>query len=119
MKFAQTTGNRVAIAVAAGLSVAEVADVLGISEPTLRHRFAGEIKNGRQRMLLENLLRLDRAAARGSVSAMKALVSMFSDGALHVGKKTRQQQQAEAAAAALDEWGDDLNLGPWPSTSPQ
>ncbi len=52
LKFKRTTGNRVAMAVAAGLSVAEIADALGISQPTLRDRFGNEIKNGRQQMLL-------------------------------------------------------------------
>ncbi len=99
------------MAVAAGLSVAEVADVLGISQPTLRDRFGTEIKNGRQRMLLENVLRLDNAAARGSVSAMKFLVTMFSNGGIYVGKKVRQQQAAEAAMQS-DEWGDLLDLSP-------
>jgi hypothetical protein len=98
--------NTVETCVAGGLSVQETAAVLGISQNTLRSNFSDELQNGRARKFAEILVLLDRAAKRGSVGAMKYLLTLFSGGTSAViGKKQRQQQAAENAAG---EWGDDL-----------
>jgi IS30 family transposase len=68
---------RVALAVSIGMSVAELANVLGVSKSTVERTFAPEIATGRNVKRLENALRLDRAAGKGNVSAMKALAVMM------------------------------------------
>ncbi len=68
-KPTQRVRNRVEIAAAAGISAAEIAAVLGISRATLEQHFVDELRHGRVRKHIENLVRLDRAAQRGSVSA--------------------------------------------------
>jgi hypothetical protein len=68
-----------------------VAAILGINRDTLGIRFRDELKKGRSREFLQVITALDRAAKRGSVSAMKCLLTLFSNGALF-GKKQRQQQ---------------------------
>jgi hypothetical protein len=101
--------NTVEICVAGGLSLQETATVLGICQNTLRANFADELQNGRARKFAEILVRLDRAAARGSVGAMKYLLTLFSGGMSPiVGKKQRRQQAAESALEGGSEWGDDL-----------
>lgn len=107
-KPTRRTRDQVEIAIAGGLSASEVAIVVGISRSTLELRFADELKNGRARKLAHVLFLLDRAAKRGSVSAMKFLLTIFSNGApAHLGKKALAQRQA--ANAGLDtEWGSDL-----------
>jgi hypothetical protein len=73
--------NTVEICVAGGLSLQETATVLGICQNTLRANFADELQNGRARKFAEILVRLDRAAARGSVGE----ISIHSCVGRHVG----------------------------------
>jgi hypothetical protein len=100
--------DRVEIMVAGGLSASDVAVVIGVSRPTLEAHFADELKNGRVRKRVQILCMLDKAAKRGSVSAAKFLLTIFSDGPVHIGKKARRQQAAESACVN-SEWGDDLH----------
>jgi AraC-like DNA-binding protein len=86
-KPTQIDRHTVSIATASGLSEAETAALVGVSRATLRTHFSGELRDGRGRELVTNLLRLDRAAQRASVSAAKFLVSCFSIGAPKLGGK--------------------------------
>jgi DNA-binding NarL/FixJ family response regulator len=107
LKPSQRQRKLAEMCVAAGMSHVEIAAVLGISKPTLELHFADELRNGRVRRFAEVLVLLDRAARRGSVSAMKFLATLFSGGtSAVVGKKQRQQQEAENVGGG--EWGDDL-----------
>jgi hypothetical protein len=102
--------NTVEICVAGGLSLQETATVLGICQNTLRANFADELQNGRTRKFAQILERLDRAAARGSVGAMKYLLTLFSGGtSTIVGKKALKMQQAADVLEGGTEWGDDLH----------
>jgi transcriptional regulator with XRE-family HTH domain len=97
--------NVVETAAAAGLTELQIAAVIGIARPTLREYFCDELKNGRARKFARMVILLDRAAERGSVSAMKFLSLLFSGGA-YIGKKQRQEQEAANPAGGI--WGDDL-----------
>jgi hypothetical protein len=102
--------EQVEIAAAAGMSASDVAVVIGISRPTLEAHFADELKNGRIRKFAQVLVLLDRESKRGSVSASKYLLTLFSGGMSPiVGKKQRRQQAAESALEGGSEWGDDLH----------
>jgi hypothetical protein len=68
--------RRIVHGIAIGLTLEELAADLGIPYGTLRRVFANEIKIARVRVRLDNVGRLDRAAAAGNVSAMKALLQM-------------------------------------------
>jgi len=97
-KASKSTRDTVETAVAAGVSTSEIAAVLGISRTTLHSHFADELKNGRARKLVQALRMLDRAAKRGSVAAMKYLVSVFSGQApAKIGKKELARRRAEDA----------------------
>lgn len=73
--------SRVRVLLLAGLSKGRIADELGVSLPTLnKHYFAGgriSLRQVREMALAEararNLLQLERAAATGNVSAIKAV----------------------------------------------
>ena len=70
-----------------------------IPEPPINVRFWG--KSGRL---------LDRAAKRGSVSAMKFLLTVFSNGSTaRLGKKEAAQRAAENAVADDSVWGDNYS----------
>jgi hypothetical protein len=96
------------ICVAAGMTQVEIAAVLGISKPTLELHFADELKNGAARRRADMLVLLDRAARRGSVSAMKYLDTLFFGGASALVGKKRAQEQAADDALTSSEWADDL-----------
>jgi hypothetical protein len=102
--------NMVEICVAGGLSLQETATVLGICQNTLRANFPDELQNGRARKFAEILVRLDRAAARGSVGAMKFLLTVVLGGTSAViGKKELKQRAAADVLDGGSEWGDDLH----------
>lgn len=69
--------HRVQLAVAAGMTLPEIAAALDISRSTLSKLFADDIANGRAKCRLENICRLDKAAAAKNVAAMKALAVMM------------------------------------------
>jgi AcrR family transcriptional regulator len=111
-KPTRRTREQVEIAIAGGLSASEVASVVGISRSTLERHFADELKNGRVRKLAHVLCLLERAAKRGSVSAMKFLLTVFSNGTTaRLGKKEATQRAAENVVADDTVWGDDLQPG--------
>ena len=109
-KVTQRLRHQVSIGAAAGLTECEVATVIGISRATLRVHFADELRSGRARALVQNLVRLDRAAARGSTSAAKFLVGVFSNGAPALGGKKARAEAAAKVAGAGTEWGELLQV---------
>jgi hypothetical protein len=64
--------DRVALLAAGGIPQPAIAAVLGCCERTLRNYFAVELETGRGVKRAQNLERLEAAAKRGNVSAMKA-----------------------------------------------
>lgn len=70
--------SKAALLFAMGRSVAEVADALGITQPTLRKHYFSEVQR-RDAMLLklegDTLLKLFEAAEGGNVGAMKELMA--------------------------------------------
>jgi hypothetical protein len=110
LKPSQRQRKLAEICVAAGRTHVEIAAVLGISKPTLELHFADELKNGAARRRAEVLVMLDRAARRGSVSALKHLDTLFSGGTSAViGKKELKQRAAADVLDGNSEWGDDLH----------
>ena len=102
--------KRVSMLVATGMGERGIALALKCSRETLRTHFADELQDGRDLYRAELLDLLQRAANKGSVSAMRHLDKRTSGetanpGGFAGGKKA---EQAKAAEAAMGEWGDDL-----------
>jgi hypothetical protein len=105
--------------IAAGFPEAAIAIAIGCCQNTLRRNFATELQNGRVLRRLENLLRLERQAAAGSVGAMRILEGIFcraENKQLQVkgkavprpSKRVLAQRAATTAGGAGSGWGDDL-----------
>jgi AraC-like DNA-binding protein len=108
--FKPTRRQRRRVELLAGeASEVAIAQQLGVSLPTLRKHFAAELEFGRLRVLADALERLDRAAAKGNVSAAKALVARKDPlrpattdrEGVRLGKKA--EAEAEALAPVEDE----------------
>lgn len=69
--------HRVQLAIAVGMTLPEIASALDISRSSLSKLFSADIASGRAKRRLDNVCRLDRAAAAGSVAAMRTLATMF------------------------------------------
>ena len=69
----------VMLAVAGGMSLELIADALEVSRRTLCRTFSRELAIGRAKKMLENIKRLDAAAAAGNVSAMKYFHALMLD----------------------------------------
>ena len=69
----------VELAVAGGMSLEWIADALEISRRTLCRTFVRELAIGRSKKMLENIKRIDAAAAAGNVSAMKYFHALMLD----------------------------------------
>jgi hypothetical protein len=114
---------------AGGITEPAIATVLGISPKTLRNYFAVQLETGRGVKRAQNLERLEAAAKRGNVSAMKALAAAFDRGehqeqiagetaavrreraeaAVRERMSKRQLEQRDALTAGQDtDWGTDL-----------
>jgi predicted transcriptional regulator len=106
--------SRVVLLVAAGFSEPSIADVLGICQNTLRKHFPEELRSGRYRKLAENLDRLDRAAAKGNVTAQKYLDARLGAAVAAppqqeaLGKKEIRQLEAQSAPHD-SEWSELLH----------
>jgi hypothetical protein len=72
-----TQRRRLMRGIAAGLTLNELADDLGMAYGTMRRVFASEIKTARVRLILDNLDRLHTAADDGNVSAMRELARIM------------------------------------------
>jgi hypothetical protein len=125
--------NRVMLLAAAGLRELAIAAVLGICRRTLQTYFAAELATGRAIKRALNLERLEAAAKRGNVSAMKALrrpsiaVNTRSRSPAnlrrHVGRpeaavrerltKPALEERAAATAGLNSDWSDDLQPPDW------
>ena len=70
-----TPENRSKVRFLAGMSTAHyrIAEIIGISQPTLRSYYATDLQVGALDVHAENLARLHDAAAKGNVAAIKAL----------------------------------------------
>jgi hypothetical protein len=77
---------------AGGIPQPAIAAVLGCCERTLRNCFKAELETGRGVKRAQNLERLEAAAKRGNVSAMKALAQAFDRG------ESQEQIAGETAA---------------------
>jgi AraC-like DNA-binding protein len=121
--------DRVMLLTAGGLTEPAIAAVLGCCERTLRNCFKAELETGRGVKRAQNLERLEAAAKRGNVSAMKALAAAFDRGehqeqiagetaavrreraeaAVRERMSKRQLLQRDALTAGQDtDWGTDL-----------
>ncbi len=92
----QSQRNQVALLIAAGMSEPGIAAAVGICQNSLRKHFADELMTGHAVKMAENLQRIERAAERGSVSAMRYLDERF--GLVperRLGKKARAQLEAD------------------------
>jgi len=123
---------------AGGIPEPAIAHMLGISQNTLRKHFEFELNCGRGVKRAQNLKRLEKAADKHNVAAMKALHVLFDKGETadllaepdyDVGRRAQQEAKVkrrptkkqivadEAFSAGLDnEWGEDL--APLPGTKP-
>jgi hypothetical protein len=61
------------------MSLELIADALEVSRRTLGRTFTRELAVGRSKKMLENIKRLDAAAAAGNVSAMKYFHALMLD----------------------------------------
>jgi hypothetical protein len=116
--------EKVKLYLAGSISEPVVAHRLGISQNTLRKHFAEELEFGRDLKRADNLDRLERAANKGNVSAMKHLDAKFATSAAensftapapHASSETGKKQQAQAAAKDAGQgtgWGNDLAIPP-------
>ena len=109
---AEVYENVEVLAAAGNLSQEEIADAIGVSEPTLRKYFRKELDHARSRQRAEALECLARGMRKGNVSAAKAyLAELDRQGAAialnqrrHApppqGKKAAAKADADAAVAA-------------------
>lgn len=105
------TREKVEILLAAGMPVWQLAQAIGVSEPTLREYYAAELDGGRARRRADVLVAMHKAAVEGNVAAQKAYLSQ--DQALDnppppepkaapLGKKEAAQLAAETAGVGTD-----------------
>jgi DNA-binding transcriptional MerR regulator len=69
--------EKVAVLLAAGMSLGEIAKVLDKSEPTVRKHFAAEISTGALRKRADVLTALSRTALGGNVAALKEMLAIM------------------------------------------
>jgi hypothetical protein len=84
---------------------AEIAAVIGISEPTLRLHYATELCAGAAQKRADVVEALFRAATNGNVTAQKAWLAQpreLSDPATMPDKPARPGKKEQAAAEAVD-----------------
>jgi predicted transcriptional regulator len=84
-KRSRETVNRVILGLARGWTIAEVAQSIGITIPTLRQHYSSELRRRRaMRLMIESvqLSRLNDQAEKGNVTAEKQLTKMLERGRL-------------------------------------
>lgn len=105
--------HRVQLAVATGMKLPEIASALEISRSSLSKLFATDIANGRAKRRLDNVCRLDKAAANGNVAAMRTLATMMATPATV--ETVEPNRWADLAAEYGHDITDDLdNSGRFP-----
>jgi len=97
LKVTKADRRKVMLLCAAGFSERAIANVLGTTQVTVRKHFAEELETGRAQIQAENLSRLDRAAAKGNVSAMKYLDGKLAAAKASGGEKAEPLGKKEAA----------------------
>jgi hypothetical protein len=95
----------VMLAVSAGMTRREIADSMGLPERTFYRAFAHELKVGRSKRMLANVVRLDAAAEAGNVAACKALIVMMTSA--DKSAETTGEDKWEALAREISEGNDD------------
>ena len=100
--------DRVALLAAGGIPQPAIAAVLGCCERTLRNCFKAAARDRPRRRAGQNLERLEAAAKRGNVSAMKALVQAFDRGESQerIAGETAAVRRERAEAAVRERVGE-------------
>ena len=92
--WSEENSHKISLLLAIGHEVSEIAEIIGVSQPTLRKHYFSELQARRtaaQRLLAKQLYRLNRQAEAGNVAAEKALFGMIER------EKTRQLSDRLAA----------------------
>lgn len=103
--------NTVMLLIASGMSEAAIASAIAVNRRTLAKYFSDELLNGHSCKRAENLLRLEKAARSGNVTAMKhldAVMSLTPENAPRpepLGKKAALDQEAQTGHEKTS-WGD-------------
>ena len=111
--------DKATLLIAAGFPEPAIAIAIGCCQNTLRRYFATELENGRAIRRAQNLQRLERAAAAGSVGAMRILEGIFGraetkqpgkdKAEARPSKRILAQRAAATAGGAGTPWGSDLD----------
>lgn len=96
-RVSEENRNKVSVLRAAGWLQKEIAEAIGVSEPTLREYYFSELDGGAIRARAEALWKLKQLALKeGNVSALKALLARF-DAGNTLPKAVRFAQEEPAA----------------------
>jgi hypothetical protein len=101
-----TQRRRIMLGIASGLTLDQLALDLAVPSSTMRRALAVEIKTARVRVILDNLDRLDRAARRGNISAVRALLKMV-------------MEPVQPAVDDEDQWADVVSDRAFLSRNPE
>lgn len=77
--WSEEFSHKISLLLAIGHDIAKVAEILGISQPTLRKHYFSELqakRTARERLMAKQLYRLNKSAEAGNVAAEKALFGM-------------------------------------------
>lgn len=69
--------EKVAVLIASGMTVDQIASAMALSEPTLRKHYAAELETGALRKRGEMLMALNRAAMKGNVAALRESLAIM------------------------------------------
>lgn len=69
--------EKVAVLVASGMTVEDIARAMSITEPTLRRHYRAELETGALRKRGEMLMALNRAALKGNVAALREALAIM------------------------------------------
>jgi hypothetical protein len=106
--------EKVRVLKAGGMSIAAIAEAVGISEPTLRKCFFSDLEIGAAKVTADVLMARYRAAIGGNVSAQNKLLDQLGavppkarrePSAPKLGKKEMLQAEAEIGHSGT-EWGE-------------
>jgi AcrR family transcriptional regulator len=91
--------EKVAVLVAAGMTIEEIARAMSLSEPTLRKHFRAELETGALRKRGELLMALNKAALKGNVAALRESLAIMDRANLEaLQDAVRGKGKAEATA---------------------
>jgi hypothetical protein len=106
--------RRVAVLAAGGMTQAVIADVVGLSEPTLRQYFFAELHEGKAAKRAEVIEAMFEAAKAGNVTAQRAFLGLGEKGDMSAPPRRRaaepklgkKEQLTRDAQKPLSGWGD-------------